>query len=297
MTELSVEQAARHIGVSDTAVYKMIRRGELSPLGTDPVRLALADVQVFHRARRADALRALERRRQTPVMLADEVLHRLHPRHLPSTGLPGEAERSTEFRLSVQSEPARLLFGTAALRAAASMTGRCKWCLAAELAVDGAWAPEYGEAFARLLGDPCAACWPGLVRPLMERMAAEVHRGGKRSSAGPVRPSGEEQRLAREWVAERAVSASSTPVARPVGDDGGKSLVARNLKVARTRLKEAKRRGDTAYVARLTAQLASLVADAARVDGRAVTASARPGRLACGHLLAERCGCPRKASR
>ena len=92
--ELSVVEAADYVGVSERGLRDIIKRGELESL-------ALAGVQALHQARRVDALRALERRRRSPVDLAREVRDRLHPRHLPNSNLPGEAERAQRFRLSV----------------------------------------------------------------------------------------------------------------------------------------------------------------------------------------------------
>lgn len=298
MTELSVEQAAHYLGVSDVATYKMIRRRELSAVGTDPVRLALADVQALHQTRQMEALSVLERRRRDPVTLAREVRDRLHPRHLPSSNLPGEAEREQQFRVSVLPGEAKTLFGLAALKAAAATTDGCRWCLARELAAaDGTWAPDsWREAFAALLGETCATCAPGLIRPRLEELRREVHGGATSPSAPAPRPSAEEVRLAREWVREQAVTAA-VKLARPVGDDGGRSLVARRLREVRAQLKAAKRRGDQRHVLRLASMVRDLEADAARVDGRAPSVSSRPGKLACGHLLAARCNCPRKASR
>lgn len=291
MTELSVEQAAQHLGLSDVAVYKMIRRGGLAAVGTDPVRLALADVQELHQARQVDALRALERRRRDAVTLAREVRDRLHPRHLPSANLPGEAERTRQFRVAVLPGDAKTLFGLAALRAAASASDGCRWHLAREFAAaDGGWAPEaYSEAFRELLGPPCEACAPRLYAPVMEALRSQVHSG--RTSR--TRPSAEQTRLAQEWGAQHTVRAA----ARPVGDDDSRALVSKNLRQARARLKEAKRRGDQRRALQLAQTIRSLEQDAAVVDGRAVTASARPGTLRCGHALSAGCGCPRRASR
>jgi len=293
MTELSVEQAAHYLGVSDVATYKMIRRRELSALGTDPVRLALVDVQALHQARRVEALSVLERRRRTPVDLAQEVRDRLHPRHLPNSGLPGEAERAQRFRLSVLPSEAKALFGLAALKAAAATTDGCRWCLAAQLAAaDGGWAPrEYAEAFGVLLGAPCEVCWPGLRAPVMAALRAEVHAGAVGPSVARTGPVGAPGGAVPPAPVLRAA-------VRPVGgDDNGRDLVAQRLRETRQKLKAARRRGDARHVASLQQQLRALVADASRVDGRGVSAAAaRPGRLACGHLLAAGCACPRRAS-
>lgn len=283
--ELSVVEAADYVGVSERGLRDIIKRGELESL-------ALVDVQALHQARRVEALSVLERRRRTPVDLAREVRDRLHPRHLPSSGLPGEAERAQRFRLSVQSGEAKTLFGLAALKAAAATTDGCRWCLSKQLAAaDGGWAPrEYAEAFGVLLGAPCEVCWPGLRAPVMAALRAAVHSGGVGPSVARTGPVGAPGGAVPPVSAPRAAT-------KPVGDDGGRDLVAGRRREVQARLKAARRRGDARHVASLQRQLRALVADASRVDGGGVASAARPGTLRCGHLLAAGCACPRRASR
>jgi molybdopterin biosynthesis enzyme len=73
-------------------------------------------------------------------------------------------------------------------------------------------------------------------------------------------------------------------------------MVQRRLRETRARLVAARRSGDTRYALKLRAMVASLEADAAKVDGRAFSAADRPGTLRCGHELAAGCACPRRAS-
>lgn len=294
MNAFSIEEAAAYLGLSDTALYKMIAKGTLQVLSTErPVRLDSVHVAEVHQALRADALHDLARRRQDPVGLATEVRRILHPRHPPGTGLPGEEERNTQFRMSVLPVEAKTLFGIAALRAAASSGSGCKWCLAREFSAPsafGGWAPtEWSEAFGALLGMPCEMCRPGVLAPFWEARRRQVYGGAVRPSEPVPRPSAADRERARVWASQRAVTAA----AQPVQGDDGRALVSKRRREVQGKLKAANRAGDRAYAEQLARQLEGLRADAAAVDGRT---AARPGRLACGHLLAAGCGCPRRAS-
>ena len=53
MAELvSVIEATRVLGVRDSTIYRLIARGVLVPASTDPVRLALDDLESFIEERR-----------------------------------------------------------------------------------------------------------------------------------------------------------------------------------------------------------------------------------------------------
>lgn len=291
-----MERAARYAGYSREGLRKVINRGELPVLpDTKPVKLSPADVEAFLRVKQEDALRDLVRRRQTPETLARDVRHKLL--HQDTTVLPDHVGEHQRLRLSLVPDAARHLFGTAALNAVFLEDGHgCRWCRATEYAEFlGTWAPTaYGVAFRELFGQlPCEKCGPRLYGVVMESLRAQVHAGGERAADGRVAPSAAERERAEEWARQRAVTAAAKPVQQ---DDGGRALVAKRLRETRARAKAAKRSGDRAYALRLAQMARDLEKDAARVDGGAVTASARPGRLRCGHTLASGCSCPRRAS-
>lgn len=293
MSILSAVQAGRYLGVTEKTVRNWINRGELEVLSVDPVRLDSRHVHEVLKARQAAALADLAGRMQDPVRLARETRRVLHPRDL-GANLPQDRAEAERRRLSLVSDVARLLFGNAALTAACSGDG-CRWCRAQDFAkVLGGWAPtQFSEGFRALFDqEPCEKCGPGLYGPVLAALAARVHPGGERPSAASVGPSAAERQAAREWAGRRAPVVAATPVKDK--DDDGKALVARRLREVRGQLKVAKREGDQRRAIRLQQTLRALTADAAVVDGRA--AAARPGRLACGHLLAAGCGCPRRAS-
>ncbi|MBP5915745.1 helix-turn-helix domain-containing protein [Streptomyces sp. LBUM 1486] len=290
MDELSAAEAAKWLGVSREAVDLAAREGRLSFVaGGGPRRFTRAAVEDFHQGRQDALVASLARNGETPASVARKVRAALHA---SGTGLP----RSSSVRLAAMPEAWRSLFTRAELAAACLKDGEgCRWCKAAEFSAflglrPTPYAPAYAELFG---GPPCGTCGPALLRPFMARLAARVHPGGVRPSVGPVVASAAERAAAQQWASRQAVTAS----AKPVQDDDGRSMVARRLREARTRLKDAKRRNDQAYALRMAQVVRGLEQDAARVDGRsAVTASARPGKLACGHLLAAGCGCPRRSS-
>jgi len=282
---LPVRAAANRLGLSVWAVHKAIDRGELRPVTRDPIQVLASDVEAL-RARRQDA--AIERIGADRLLqLARDVRLQLHP---PATA-PGPRGSAA---LTSMSESVKSAFGAAMLNAAALPDGSgCRWCAAriagrmAGIPVsDGQLASQVGLA---LLGGPTCERDRGLVRARMAELHGRVHPGGARPIEGRVEAPAGTRPPALPEPAARAVTA--------VEDDGGKMLVARNLRTARARLKDAKRRGDQRAAIRLAATVRGLEKDAAVVDGRrAVTASARPGTLRCGHLLASGCACPRLAS-
>lgn len=288
--EFTVAEAAAYLGISKEATHKAVRESRLKALpGTDPVRLARAAVEDFHQLKQDALVASLARNGETPTSVAQKVRTALFR---SETGLP----RAFSVKLAAMPSDWRSLFTKAELAAACVPDGEgCRWCKAAEFSSflglrPTPYAPAYAELFG---GPPCMTCSPALLRPFMARLAARVHPGGVRPSAGPVVASAAERAAAQQWASRQPVTAS----AKPVQDDDGRSMVARRLREARTRLKDAKRRNDQAYALRLAQVVRGLEQDAARVDGRsAVVASARPGKLACGHLLAAGCGCPRRSS-
>lgn len=286
--EFSVADAAKYLGLTTEAVHKAVRENRLDALpGTDPVRLSLRAVEDFHQLRRTSLVASLARRGETPVSTARKVRAALHHNEM---GLP----RSFSAKLAAMPVDWRSLFSRAEL-AAACVTEGCRWCRAGEFAAFlGARPVEYAEAYVELFGSqPCERCRPGLLRPFWEAMRARVHGGAARPSAARVAPSVAEREAARAWVSQRAVTAAASPVQ----DDDGRALVGRRLREERARLKAAKRAGDQRLVLQLARTVRALEADAARVDGRVPAAAVRPGRLACGHLLAAGCACPRRASK
>lgn len=292
MEELTAAEAAKWLGVSREAVDLAAREGRLPVVaGGGPRRFSREAVEEFHQRRQDALVASLARSGETPTSVAQKVRKGLFQ---SETGLP----RPFAAKLAAMPEAWRSLFNKAELAAACVPDGEgCRWCRAAEFSSFLGLRPTpYAEAYAELFGGPpCQACAPALLKPFMARLAARVHPGGVRPSAGPVTASAAERAAAQQWASRRPVTASAKPF-QAQGDDG-KALVARRLRETRERLKAAKRAGDQKYAIRLQQTLKSLTADAARVDGRsAVTASARPGKLACGHLLAAGCGCPRRSS-
>lgn len=296
MSVLNAVQAGHYLGVTERTVRNMINRSELAVLSTDPVRLATEAVDDVLKARQADALHDLARRRQTPVSLAREVRRTLLRRDT-TTVLPDQVAEDQRRRLGLVSDTGRLLFGRAALSAALLDDDACRWCRAQEYAaVLHTWAPtKYAEGFRELFAQaPCEVCAPTLYAPLMDELRSRVHgpsagpSEGRAAASAPSAPAGPVR------VPERAVTAA----ARPVQDDDGRALVARRLRETREKLKAARRAGDQKAAIRLRQTVQQLQEDAAAVDyGRsAVMAAARPGRLRCGHLLAAGCACPRRAS-
>lgn len=262
METFTIAQAARHLGLSDQGVRKMLGRQELFVLpGSAPARLSAEHVETVRLLRRESILHELARRSRTPVDLARETRRILQP----SATLPDHRAAEQRLRLSLVSPDARQLFGVASLTAACA-EGGCRWCLAAAFARTlGGWAPEYSAGFAVLFGqEPCEVCSAGLYGPVMAALAARVHSGGRRPSGPAPRPTEADRVRAREWALQRPVTAS----ARPGQVDDGKVLVARRLRQVRERRKAAVRRGDTEYAAQLSAMARGLEQDAARIDGR-----------------------------
>jgi hypothetical protein len=269
-------------------VYRAIDRGELRPVTRDPIQVLASDVEAL-RLKKQD--QAIERYGADQVLrLARDVRLHLHP---PATA-PGPRGSAA---LTSMSEQVKSVFGAAMLNAAALRDGEgCRWC-AARIAgkmlgipvSDGQLASRVGLA---LLGGPTCERDRGLVRAQMTELATRVHPGGVRPPEGRSAPSPGKRPPSPQQRAEQAVTA-----AKVGGRDDGKMLVQRRLRETRERLKAAKRRGgDPKYALRLAQQVRDLERDAARVDGRAVTAAARPGTLRCGHALAAGCACPRRAS-
>lgn len=292
METLTIAQTARHLGLSDQGVRKMIGRQELFVLpGSDPARLDAQHVETVRLLRRETLLHELTRRNHTPVHLAREARRVLFPSYATNT-LPQHQAEKQKLRLSLVSSEARQLFGVAALTAACTEEG-CRWCLSADFTrVLGGWAPtEYSEGFRELFGqEPCERCGPRLYGTVLASLNARVRQGAEKPPSGRTEAPAPQMRAeSRQAVSERVTAA------QPVQQDDGKDLVSRRLRATRTRLKTAERSGDTAYAAQLRKTLRSLTADASVVDGRPV--SSRPGTLRCGHALAAGCACPRRASK
>ncbi|MDW8805616.1 hypothetical protein P1P68_12690 [Streptomyces scabiei] len=270
----------------------MIKRGELTALSVDPVRLDPGHVAEVLALRQVAALAKLEAERQDPLSLAVDVRRRLLFR---DTGvvLPDQRAAEQQRRLGLLPESAKSLFGGAGL-AAVFVEDGCRWCAALKFAArtKGMWGPTYGAAFVTLLDqEPCQVCGPGLYGAVMTSLAVRVHGGAGRPSAPPSPPSTAERARAREWALQHPVTAS----AKPVRPDDGRGLVQRRLRETRAQLKDARRQGDQRRVLQLAQTVRALEADAAVVDGRAA-ARALPGTLRCGHALAARCSCPRLGS-
>lgn len=294
MEYLNAVQAARHLGVVERTVRNMVGRGELEVVSADPVRFDPRHVAEVLRVRQASARLELMRLRKDPLSVARET-RALLDRPYSDVNLPQYRAEDRKRRMALVSQPVKTLFGTAALAAAQSEDGSCRWCKAAEYGrFLGAWAPTaFSPEFRALFGaDPCEACGPALYGTTMRALAARVHPGGERPSAGRTEPPAPRMRAeARQPVRE------APAVAQPVqADDGGRAAVARRRREVQAKLKAANRAGDTAYGEQLARQLEVLRADAAVVDGRASTRRLA-GFLRCGHALAAGCSCPRIASK
>lgn len=286
MDEFAAGQAAKWLGITEEAVHKAAREGRLKALsGEGPRRFSRAALEEYHRTRAAGHVAALARSGETPVSAARKVRRALDEK---GSGLP----RSFEVRLKAMPVLWRAPFNRAEL-AAADVRDGCRWCRAREFsAVLGLRPPRFSEALQALFGaPPCGECSTALVRPYLDVLVVRVHAGGRRPAGPSPRPSEAERDAAREWAVRHPVTAA----ARPVQADDGRALVARRRRQVQERLKAANRAGDAAYAEQLARQMMALRADAAAVDGR--QPKSRPGRLRCGHLLAENCACPRRASR
>lgn len=283
---LSVSAAAQRLGLSEVGTRGLIASGQLQPVVRTPsIRLAALDVEDLRVARRDAAVAEFTARGVDLVKLAAGTRRMLRPE--PADPLPGGVRGLAAVPSSV-----RAFFGPAAL-AALTLSDReqCGWC-AARVAAGLLKVPEprYGEVLLALLGDPCASDMRRFAGAELAKLQARVHPGGARPSAARTTPA--------------AAAGSMTPAPPPVSprtpaqpvqpDDDGKALVARRLRQTRERLKAAKRAGDEKYAIRLQQTLRALTADASAIDGL-VAAAARPGRLRCGHQLAARCSCPRRA--
>lgn len=286
METLTIAQTARHLGLSDSGVRKMIERQELFILpGSDPAKLNAEAVETQRLLRREFLLAEMASRRRTPVTLAREVRQRLFPSE-PGANLPQYQAEDQRRRLSLVPPEARQLFGNAALTAACAKDG-CRWCLTSEFArLLGGWAPrEYSEGFAVLFDQkPCERCGPGLYRTAMAKLAVRVRPAGDGAPAGRTEPAAPVMRAEPRQAARRAPAP-----ARPVqADDGGKAAIQRRRRQVQERLKAANRAGDSRYADQLARMLEGLRADAAVVDGR----SAAPrGRKRCGTPVGVRCEC------
>lgn len=281
---LTVRAAANRLGFSTWAIHKAIERGELQPVVRNPIKVSADDVERMRLRKRDEAIKRIGLDRMT--RMAKDVRLQLHP---PATA-PGPRGHKA---LELVSETVKAAFTMPVLHAAAMPDGSgCRWC-AAEIAGKMLGVPvrqemlssEFGLA---LLGGPECERHRGLVAGRMRKLAARVHPGAERPSAART-----------ETVVSAGKAAVSKPVVRAaelVQDDGGRAMVQRRLREARARLKTAKRANDQKYALRMAQQVRDLERDAARVDGRAVTAAARPGMLRCGHALAAGCACPRRAS-
>lgn len=259
MEELTAAEAAKWLGVSREAVDLAAREGRLPVVaGGGPRRFSREAVEEFHQRRQDALVASLARSGETPTSVAQKVRKGLFQ---SETGLP----RPFAAKLAAMPEAWRSLFNKAELAAACVPDGEgCRWCRAAEFSSFLGLRPTpYAEAYAELFGGPpCQACAPALLKPFMARLAARVHPGGVRPSAGPVVASAAEREQARRWALERPVTAS----ARPVQDDDGRSMVARRLRTERERLTAAKRRGDQRRALQLRQVIQGLEQDAARIE-------------------------------
>jgi hypothetical protein len=284
---LTVRVAANRLGLSTWAIHKAIDRGELRPVTSHPIQVSADDVEAMRLRKQAEAIDRIGANRLLKTAIS--VRGQLRPQ-FASVAPGGHAA------LEKMSETIKAAFTMPVLHAAAMPDGSgCRWCHAenAGRMLSVPVRPEtlssgFGVA---LLGGPECERHRGLVRDRMDQLRARVHPGGTHPSAARTAPA-----KAAESTPPAVPAVPRRTPAQPVQpDDGGKSMVARQLRTARARLKDAKRSGDQRYAIQLQQTIRGLEADAAVVDGR-VTAAARPGVLRCGHALAAGCACPRRAS-
>lgn len=257
MSELTAAEAAAWLGISEEATHKAAREGRLPVVsGEGPRRFTVDALEVFHQARVAGHIAALERIRETPVSAAAKVRRALDEK---GNGLP----RSFTAKLNAMPIQRRVLFSQAELAAACVQDG-CRWCEARKFAdFKGLRPPEFSPALQELFGaDPCTTCGPVLLAPYMAALAARVYAGDRRPPGPPPRPSEGERRMAEEWAVRRSASA-----ARPGQVDDGRAMVAKRRREVQARLAAARRAGDPKYAQQLKGQLEALTADARRVDG------------------------------
>ncbi len=267
MEYLNAVQTARHLGVVERTVRNMVGRGELEVVSADPVRFDPRHVAEVLRVRQASARLELMRARKDPLSVARET-RALLDRPYSDVNLPQHRAEDRKRRMALVSQPAKTLFGTAALTAAQSEDGSCRWCKAAEYGrFLGTWAPTaFSPEFRALFGaDPCERCGTGLYGTTMAALAARVHPGGERPSAGRTEPAAPRMR-AEPWRPMREAPAVAQPV--QVDDASERAWLSKRRRQVQARITEAKRRGDRAYEGQLRLQLQALTADAARVDGR-----------------------------
>lgn len=284
MAYLSAAHAARYLAVSERTVRNMIGRGELETLSTDPVRLDPAHVADVLAVRQQQVALELTLQRTDAVALARQTRAMLR-RERGGVNLPEDLAAYQQRRLALAPMAAKTTFGLAALSAAQTDDG-CRWCKAAAFGrLPGMWAPTvFSEGFRELFGqDPCQVCGPSLCARAMDALRARVHAGG-----GGLLEARAQAPAPRMRAEPRPAAKQAPTPARPVQDDGGKGMVQRRLKETRARLKTAERSGDRQYATQLRRTLATLTADAARVDGRD---AAPRGRKACGTPVGTRCEC------
>ncbi|MDX3570808.1 hypothetical protein [Streptomyces sp. ID05-47C] len=284
---LTVRGAANRLGLSVWAVHKAIERGELRPVVRNPIKVSAGDVEQMRLRKRDEAVERIGLDRMARV--AGDVRRQMHP----SVEAPGPRGHAAIEKLS---ETVKAAFTMPLLHAAAMPDGSgCRWC-GAEIAGRMLGVPVRSEMLSSefglaLLGGPGCERHRGLVTGRMAALAARVHPGGARPSAARTEAPQPPATPAPRQPAQRTV----TTAAKPVQDDDGKAMVARRRREVQARLTAAKRAGDQKYAIHLRQTLTELTADAARVDGWPV--SAKPGRLACGHLVSAGCVCARRASK
>lgn len=293
MDEFTAVEAAKWLGVSREAVDLAAREGRLPVVAGDgPRRFSREALEEFHQGRQAEKIAKLARSGESPVSVAGKVRRGLFA---GETGLP----RPFAVKLAAMPVDWRTLFNKAELAAACVPDGEgCRWCRCAEFSgFLGLRPTPYAPAYAALFDQPpCGVCAPRLLKPYMQALEARVHRGAVRPSEAAPPTSAAERAQVQEWALQRAVTAAAKPVK---DDDGGRALVARRLREVRARAKTAKRAGDQKYALRLAQVARDLEQDAARVDGRALTAAAgaKPrvarfmGSKACGTPVGQSCAC------
>jgi hypothetical protein len=170
---------------------------------------------------------------------------------------PGVMDPGTGGETALARLPSKVrdFFGPAALTALAlGDPAKCGWCDAQTMArMLKVPAPEYGETMHALLGDPCRGCMGPFAAGELARLGARVHAGAVRPSGGRLAPSVAPRPATPQKAAAAPVQRSVSPMSRP----------------------------------------AAPVVLAAALSAAGVASTRYEGRARCGHLLAERCACPR----
>lgn len=172
-SHLTAQQAAERLGLSQQAIYDMLRAGRLpnTTLGHGPVLIASGDVARVAYERRVEALRRVGDETEYARRIRDLIwpprvdVVRADGRPDPDAVMASVSAPRGHDALRLLPAPAAMLWGPSVLRAAAMRVdaGACRTCWArCAAAVHQTRGPDGSPACRLLLGDPCsqdAAAW------------------------------------------------------------------------------------------------------------------------------------------